>query len=297
MIPLRLDRFELAIFAGLAVALLFTLFAPASWLTLSRWNPSRRLQRGRRARAGLELDELTSSLLQLSRRVQASVARTRRFSENSAHQLRTPLSRLRMRLELLTQRGDLDADATETLRAALDQIDQLSRSVSALLDLARVEHGLVASERVRVDLPELLAGVREFFATLAEDQGIEFSCRAECRASVSGNLEWLRQLFANLVDNAIKYTPRGGSVAIELRDDAAGSWVSVRDSGPGISHSEQRHVFERFHRSPGTNATPGMGIGLTLAREIAVAHGGRLELESAPGHGSLFRVFLPRAEL
>jgi hypothetical protein len=292
---LDLDPLELAAAAGLALALFTVLFAPARWLDTRRLDPSRLLRRLTRMRSAPNpgLDELTRNLLQLSRRVDHSVERMRRFSENAAHQLRTPLSLLRMRLELLSLSEALDAESRSTIEAAIEQVDQLSRSATAMLDLARIEHGLGARDVDAVDPMGLLDAVVEFFASLAEEREIELAISGSCSTRIAGNLEWLRQLFANLVDNAIKFTPRGGSIRVEARDEATGVRIRVRDSGPGVPDADRSRIFERFHRGPSPGGAPGLGIGLALAREIALAHRGELTLEATPS-GACFCVFLPR---
>lgn len=245
--------------------------------------------------SGDELDELAFTLNGMIARIRRAVERTRRFSANAAHELRTPLNALRSRLEVTLEKPRGAEEYRHILAETAHEVEQLSTSVHGMMRLAQSEAGLSEDQRVAVALGPLLAEVVEFFEPLATEAGVEFEARLEGAGSVPGDPSWLHQLFANLVHNAIKYTPKGGRVVLVCEEgSAASAVVHVQDDGIGIAAEEQARVFEPFHRVRSPGATPGSGLGLALAREIARAHGGRIELESRPGAGSTFSVHLPR---
>ncbi len=243
--------------------------------------------------SGDELDRLAQTLNAMIARLRKSFLRTRAFSSNAAHQLRSPVSVLRSRLE--------NAQATprdphlddEMIAAAIRDVDRIGATIQGMLHLADSEGGLPAEHRRLLDPASLVAGVIEFFEPLATDLGITIDWKAEAAAPpVNGDRDWLSELFSNLLDNAIRHTPRGGSVqvALSVRDGSVA--VAIRDAGPGIPAEELPRIFERFHRGRGASAR-GAGLGLPIAREIAEAHGGRLEVESTEGRGSCFTTWLP----
>jgi heavy metal sensor kinase len=248
--------------------------------------------------SGDELDQLANTLNDMMGRIRHSVERMQRFSANAAHELRTPLSALRSRLEVTLEQARSADEYRKILGETAEQVASLSDSVHAMLRLAQSEAGLPPEHRVPVRIAPLVEEVVDFFGLLAEEQGLALERGAFDEATVSGEPAWLRQAVANLVDNAIRYTPEGGRIEVSAqRDPEAGTVsISVADTGPGIEAAELERIFEPFHRVRGeTAAGPGAGIGLALAREIARAHGGDVSVESAPGRGSRFSVRLPLA--
>jgi heavy metal sensor kinase len=248
--------------------------------------------------SGDELDQLANTLNDMMERIRRSVERMQRFSANAAHEMRTPLNALRSRLEVTLEHARSADEYRKILGETAEQVVSLSDSVHAMLRLAQSEAGLPPEHRVAVRVAPLLEEVAEFFGPLAEEQGLALERGRFDEATVSGEPAWLHQAVANLVDNAIRYTPEGGRIELAvLRDDEAGAvTISVADTGPGIDDAELELIFEPFHRVRGEAAAgPGAGIGLALAREIARAHGGDVCVESAPGRGSRFSVRLPLA--
>jgi heavy metal sensor kinase len=249
--------------------------------------------------SGDELDELANTLNDMMARIRRSVERMQRFSANAAHELRTPLNAIRSRLEVTLEHDRSPGEYRKILGETAEQVATLSDAVHAMLRLAQSEAGLPPEHRVPVALAPLLEEVADFFGPLAEEQGLAFELGDLDDATVSGEPAWLRQAVANLVDNAIRYTPEGGRVQLEARRDDDGHSVSVAvaDTGPGIAAEELERIFEPFHRVRGEQrgGGPGAGLGLALAREIARAHGGDIAVESAPGRGSRFCMRLPLA--
>ncbi len=244
--------------------------------------------------SGDELDRLSETLNEMIGRIEAGVASLRRFSADAAHQLRTPLAALRAQIEITLEKERPAGEYRGVLEELGMQVEHLAESVNAMLRLAQSEAGLPPDRRRVVDLPELLETVAEFFQPVASEREVALEVRGPREVRVQGDASWLHQLFANLVHNALKYTPRLGQVEIEIDADGEHAWVRVSDTGPGIPPEEMEHIFERFHRADGREAEPGSGLGLTIAREIARAHRGEIQAASTPGQGATFTVRLPR---
>jgi len=186
-----------------------------------------------------------------------------------------------------------DADEYErVLGDARDRVRELSETVDAMLRLARTEAGIAPGDRVTVDLYEVLTNVREFFEPVTSGGGVALVGEESPRVFVSGDASWLHQLFANLIANAIKFTPRGGRGSVEWEMQQKVLVVRVRDTGPGISAEEAPLTFERFRRGREGRRCEGYGLGLAIAREIARAHGGNVGIEAGSA-GATFRVSLP----
>jgi len=243
--------------------------------------------------SGDELDELAATLNQMIVRIGDSVERVHRFNSNAAHELSTPLNAIRNQLGVTLERERDPAEYRRVLEDVLDRVDHLSGAVESMLRLSRTEAGLDPGRVTEVELGPVLEVVIEFFAPVAADRGIELAFAPGPAAWVRGDPAWLQQVFLNLVDNAIKYGRRGDGIRIEVEERDGSVGVRVADTGPGIPPEELDTIFERFQRSDRDRNRPGFGLGLALVREIAQAHGGRVEVESEPGKGSRFTVWLP----
>lgn len=296
---------------ALPLALVLTLLV-GSWLVRGSLRPIKEIaQTARLASAtqldaqipttgsGDELDDLAQTLNDMFARIRRSVQRMQRFSANAAHELRTPLNALRSRLEVTLEQERTPDEYRKILSETAMQVEGLSESVNAMMRLAQSEAGLRSEHRVPIAVAELLGDVCEFFEPLASEQGLVLEVADLEAATVSGEPAWLHQCFANLLDNAIRYTPEGGTVHVSCAVDSQARTVAVqvRDDGIGIPEREQRRIFEPYHRvREGAAARAGgngAGIGLALVREIARAHGGEATVESVPEQGSTFTVRLP----
>ena len=296
-------------FWTLPLAVIFTL-GLGSWLVRGSLRPIAGMTRtARRISAthleeqvpttgsGDELDELAVTLNEMVERIRHSVERMQRFSANAAHELRTPLNALRSRLEVTLEQERTPDEYRKALGETAEQVVGLSEAVHAMMRLAQSEAGLPAEHRVPVAVAEQVREVVDFFEPLAAEQGLHLTLGRVEEACVAGEPAWLHQLFANLVDNAIRYTPEGGAIRVDLalEEDAAMALVQVSDTGIGIDAGERERIFEPYYRvrAGSTRTGPGAGLGLALAREIARAHGGDVSVESEPGAGSTFTVRLP----
>lgn len=245
--------------------------------------------------SGDELDDLARTLNDMLARIREGVDRVRRFSVDAAHQLRTPLSAMQSEIDVTLAKQRTTDEYRVVLGDLLAQVRRLSDTVNAMLRLAQSEGGLDGSYTVRVEIDPLLEDVGDFFFALAEERGVALAVVPESKGAVRGDATWLHQLFANLVHNALQYTPEGGHVTVEARPDGDHVAVRVRDTGPGMSEADRAIAFSRFQRGSASTVSEGLGLGLALAKEIARAHGGSIEIESASGAGSMFTVRLPLA--
>lgn len=248
-----------------------------------------------RTGSGDELDELAETLNDMLGRVREGVERVKRFSVDAAHQLRTPLTAIQSEIEVTLGKDRSEREYRVVLEDLLVQVATLSETVNGMLRLAQSEGELDGTHRQRVDVDALLEEVVEFFVALAEERGVELTTSGECKAAVSGDPIWLHQLFANILHNALKYTPEGGRVEVAATATDEEVVVAVHDDGAGLTEEDRAIVFARFQRGSASSAGDGMGLGLALAREIVRAHRGAIDVESTPGDGSTFTVRLPRA--
>lgn len=255
----------------------------------------------RRLPANLGTDELSrlgTTLNAMIARLETSFGALRRFTADASHELKTPLTVLRADVERAMHPGSQGAEAMQALEEAMQETARMSDLVDSLLTLARADEGRFDLHREPVDLGPLARDVYETAVILGEDCGLTVSMTVLEEGVVEGDAQRLRQLFLNLITNAIKYTPRGGRVELSLSHRLADEIAFVvRDSGIGMSAAELSHVFERFWRADRarsrTSERGGFGLGLAISQWIAQAHGGRITVQSRLGRGSVFTVILP----
>jgi heavy metal sensor kinase len=243
-----------------------------------------------------EFGRLASVFNQTLARLEDAFERLRRFTADASHELRTPLTALRSVGEVALRAPDFHASCRDTVESMLEESERLTRLVDELLMLTRESTEAYRARFAPVDVGELTRGVVELFRALAEEKGQRISVAVECPHTVTGDASTLRHALINLVDNAVKYTPRGGSIAVAVRANQAGDvLVEVADTGPGIAPEHHAQVFERFYRvdEDRSRITGGAGLGLAIARWAADLNGGTVELDSTPGAGSTFRLRVP----
>jgi heavy metal sensor kinase len=244
---------------------------------------------------GDELDKLTRTLNEMLARLEAAFSEIRRFSADASHELQTPLTILKGEMEVALRAPRSPEEYQRILKSSLEEIDRIVHLVGGLLLLARADAGVLRRESRRVDFTQLL---EEFYGqakALAQRKAVNLLLGEMEPLATQGDYELLKRLLFNLIDNGIKYTPGGGRVTVSLRRQ--GEWIALKvsDTGIGISPEEQGEIFQRFYRSAEARSLSegGAGLGLCIARSIAEAHGGRIEVESSPGKGSTFTVLLP----
>jgi len=249
---------------------------------------------------GDALQQLSLSLNHMLGRLRDSVQASRRFLADASHELRTPLTVIKGELQEIVRDEECPAELRERIGSTLEEVARLERLVSGLLVLSRLDAGDAQREWVDVDLGELASSTVEQMRLVADDRGVQLDAVGLRALTVRGDRSRLKQVIVNLLDNAIKFTPRGGTVSLrtELRPGCA--LLEVRDTGIGIPPAALPHVFERFFRADeartrdGDAADGGAGLGLSIVRSICTAHGAEIDVESTPGRGSCFRLKFPR---
>jgi signal transduction histidine kinase len=234
--------------------------------------------------AGDDFSQLGDNLNRMLDRIEDLLEGVRQVSDNIAHDLRTPLARLRNRLDEL-RRDDAPPEARrETVEGAIREADGLLATFGALLRIARIESGARRAGFEPVDLARLAADVVDLYEPLAEERGQTLTLRTPARPLVKGDPELLSQAFANATDNALKYTPEGGSVEVVVDTSGGSPAVTVADTGPGIPEAEREAVLRRFYRLDASRSSPGSGLGLSLVAAVAKLHEAELRLEDGrPG--------------
>jgi signal transduction histidine kinase len=234
-------------------------------------------------RAGDEFDNLAENLNRMLERTERLMKGMRTVTDSIAHDLRTPLNRLRNRLEGVVARMGSEHEAGE-IEAAVGETDTLISTFNALLLIAEAEAGVAREAMGPVDLPAVVEGISELYGPVAEEKGVTLEVAPSGAARIDGNKSLILQALANLVDNAIKYTPAGGTVKVSVQDTAAGVALSVADNGPGIAETDRARVLERFVRLETSRNSPGTGLGLSLVAAVARLHDAKFELsDNAPG--------------
>jgi len=247
--------------------------------------------------SGDEIERLSMALNRMISRLDASFQHINRFSADVSHELRTPLTILRGELETLAQQH-VSLEHMEMIGSALEETDRLSKIVEQLLAISRLDAGEACRELVRLDLGALAMSIADQLRLLADEKLISMTFNVTSGVEVEADQIRLRQVVANLLDNAIKYTPAGGWVKLSvfLLDETT-AVLEIQDSGVGIASSDLPHIFERFYRSDGarSRSTGGSGLGLAIVRAICVAHRADVKVSSTEGQGSGFRVEWPLA--
>lgn len=242
-----------------------------------------------------EISRLSDTLNDMISRLESSFERTKQFSADASHELRTPLTILTGEMELALRSRKTPTEYQDVISSALQEVLRLSRVVESLLLLSRTDGGKLSLHREPTNLTDMLADLADAASILGGAKDIYITFRANEDLTIDADRAKLYQVFLNLVDNAVKYTPEGGMISLTVHRDKNVAEVRVRDTGIGISGEHQKKIFDRFYRVDKARSREmgGVGLGLSIVQWTVQAHDGEIRVESEPGQGSTFVVRLP----
>ena len=238
------------------------------------------------------LGEYLESMGTSARALQEEKNRVKTLVSDIAHQTRTPVANLLLYTQLLGEE-DLSGQGKVCVQALEAQAEKLRTLMEALVKTSRLETGILALHPVPAPVGPMLAEAAAQFAPRAAEKGIALTLEPT-EAAARFDPKWTGEAVCNLLDNAVKYTPAGGRVTVSVTPYELFCRIDVADTGPGLGEEEQAKVFQRFYRAPAARDQEGVGIGLYLVRQIAAGQGGYVKVDSAPGRGSVFSLFLPQ---
>lgn len=301
-----LDRFLVLLVTGVLAGLI-AVFVIGRWMARFALRPLSRLADSARIiniddlrhrvpvrGAKDELDDVASAFNDTLERLEHAIGEMRQFSTALAHELRTPLAALRGDIEMAILR-DGDSNLRQRSASQLEEIDRLKRLIDQILVLARAEAGEIPLTLRAVNLGTLAASLVDQIEPVAQARGVTMRCECGEAVVVQGDADWLKRLVLNLLDNAIKFTPQGGRIVVDVSREGGVARLAVRDTGVGIDPDVRPRIFERFFRADPARSrgADGAGLGLTLAKWIVDRHHGRIEVESQAGQGSTFTASIP----
>jgi heavy metal sensor kinase len=243
-----------------------------------------------------EIDQLAITFNQMLDRIQTLVTGIREMSDNIAHDLKSPITRIRGISEVSLTTGASEKEYENMAASTVEECDRLLDIINTMLVISKTEAGVNELDAKELDIGAVVRDACELFQSPAEDKDIRLVCDVPGNFSISGDNRMIQRMIANLLDNAIKYTPAGGSIEVTINtgtNDAVA--IVVKDTGVGISEEDMPRIFERFYRCDPSRSEAGIGLGLSFARAIARAHGGNISVFSKPGKGSTFTVTFPGA--
>ncbi len=244
---------------------------------------------------GDDFDQLAENLNQMLDRIVQLMDGIRHVSDNIAHDLRTPLTRLRNQLESALVSAEREEDRDQ-IAVAVAEADQLLATFNALLRIARLETGGKVAKPEALNLSQLMEDAAELYEALAEDKSLAMLKSIQSNVVVCGDRDLLFQVMSNLIDNAIKYTPEGGKLSLQLVENDEGVFFQIADSGIGIPEDEKEKVFQRFYRVAKSRSLPGNGLGLSLVAAVIAMHKGEISLEDG-NPGLKVSVKLPKSKM
>ena len=239
---------------------------------------------------GDEIQRLANTFNAMLDRIRDLIAEMREMTDNIAHDMRSPLARIRAISEVALGSTTTNDAHKKAAAITIEECDRLLQMINATLDVAEAEAGTAAADVQTVDMSELVNDACELFEPVAEEKDIELTCELDSGCSIRGNVQSLQRMLANLLDNALKYTPEKGRVGINLGCADGSIKVAVADTGIGIPKPDQARIFERFFRCDQSRSATGCGMGLSFSQAVARAHGGDISVASEPGKGAIFSI-------
>lgn len=243
-----------------------------------------------------EIERLASAFNHMLDRINVLIASTRQVSDNIAHDLKTPVSRIRGMAERMLGPGTTDSRAAAFAADTIEECDGLLQMINTMLDISEVSAGAARLEKTQIDMAHVIRGAVELFQPLAEQKHLDIRTHLPDRRILAADLRGIQRTIINLLENAIKYTEPGGTITIVLHNKPDHIVITFQDTGIGISETDLPRIFDRLYRCDGSRNQPGFGLGLSLARAIVRAHGGDITVSSRLGDGSTFTVTLPDRE-
>ena len=244
---------------------------------------------------GDEIDQLATTFNQMLDRIQTLLTEIKEMSDNIAHDLRSPIARMRGLAEVTLTTSKSLSEYESMAASTVEECDRLLDMINTMLFISKTEAGLERPSRADVDIGALIRSACELFEPTAEDKHITLNCQAPEKTFLLGDSRMLQRMLSNILDNAVKYTPPGGEVKVSVSEANRDIVITIHDTGIGISGADLTRIFERFYRGDQSRSEPGTGLGLSLARAIARAHGGDVTVTSELNQGSTFTITLPKS--
>lgn len=243
---------------------------------------------------GDEIDQLALTFNQMLDRIQNLVTGIQEMSDNIAHDLRSPITRIRGLAEVTLTTGRSITEYEEMTASTIEECDRLLDMINTMLVISETEAGAGNLNLMTMDIAQTIQNACDLFQPMADDKGLILKGRFPGRLTYRGDIKMIQRMISNLIDNSVKYTPAGGKIIVSAHADHGGQIIiTVEDTGIGIADDEITQIFRRFYRCDQSRSKSGIGLGLSLARAIARAHQGDIHVKSEPGKGSRFRVNLP----